>query len=102
MAKKIGFLDLKNQFIFYASYHNHPVNVFIHLFCIWQLLWSILALFHYGPSLGSLTDFLPVQHPALQYAQVHKISILQTKIGARVLVPFLQKKHFIFYPVDFI
>ena len=32
-----GFLDLKKQFVFYASYHNHPVNVLIHLGCIWNL-----------------------------------------------------------------
>merc|ERR1712128_181073 len=44
-----GFLDLKKQFIFYASYHNHPVNVAIHLFCIWNLVWSGLALFHNTP-----------------------------------------------------
>ena len=30
-------LDLKKQFVFYASYHNHPVNVLIHLACIWNL-----------------------------------------------------------------
>jgi uncharacterized membrane protein YGL010W len=35
--KKRSFFDLKEQFIFYASYHNNPVNVAIHLFCIWQL-----------------------------------------------------------------
>jgi len=79
MGKKIEFFDLKNQFIFYASYHNHPVNVFIHLFCIWQLLWTGLALFQYGPSLGSLTDFLPIHHPVLQYAQVNP-SLLVTCI----------------------
>ena len=32
-----GFFDLKKQFIFYASYHNQPVNVAIHLVCIWNL-----------------------------------------------------------------
>ena len=44
-----GFFDLKKQFIFYASYHNHPVNIAIHLFCIWNLVWSGLALFHHAP-----------------------------------------------------
>jgi len=46
------FFDLRSQFIFYASYHNHPVNVLIHLFCIWQLLWTGLALLHFTPSLA--------------------------------------------------
>ena len=44
MAGKRGFFDLKSQFIFYASYHNQPVNVIIHLFCIWQLVLSAIAL----------------------------------------------------------
>ena len=44
-----GFFDLKKQFIFYASYHNHPVNVAIHLFCIWNLVWSGLVLIHHSP-----------------------------------------------------
>jgi len=41
-----GFFDLKKQFIFYASYHNDPVNVGIHLLCIWNIAWSGLALTH--------------------------------------------------------
>merc|ERR1711922_129524 len=41
-----GFFDLKKQFIFYASYHNDSVNVGIHLLCIWNLVWSGLALQH--------------------------------------------------------
>ena len=47
--KDRGFFDLKKQFIFYASYHNHPVNIAIHLFCIWNLVWSGLALQHHAP-----------------------------------------------------
>merc|ERR1712088_808809 len=41
-----GFFDLKKQFIFYASYHNDSVNVGIHLLCIWNLVWSGMALQH--------------------------------------------------------
>eukprot|EP00092_Neocalanus_flemingeri_P023378 GFUD01025346.1.p1 GENE.GFUD01025346.1~~GFUD01025346.1.p1 ORF type:complete len:203 (+),score=48.74 GFUD01025346.1:158-766(+) len=48
-SKGRGFFDLKKQFIFYASYHNNPVNVAIHLFCIWNLVWSGLALQHHAP-----------------------------------------------------
>ena len=32
-----GMFDLRKQFVFYASYHNQPVNVAIHLVCIWNL-----------------------------------------------------------------
>jgi len=41
-----GYFDLRKQFVFYASYHNDYVNVGIHLLCIWNLLWSGLAMFH--------------------------------------------------------
>ena len=44
-----GFFDLKKQFIFYASYHNHPVNIAIHLFCIWNMVWCGLVLLHHAP-----------------------------------------------------
>merc|ERR1712227_293203 len=45
-----GFFDLKKQYIFYASYHNNPVNVAIHLFCIWNIVWSALVLLHLLPA----------------------------------------------------
>ena len=31
-------LDLEKQFTFYASYHNNPINVLIHILCIWPIL----------------------------------------------------------------
>ena len=30
--------NLEKQFTFYASYHNNPANVFIHILCIWPIL----------------------------------------------------------------
>ena len=39
-----GFFDQRSQFVFYASYHNNTANVVIHLFCIWQLVATILVL----------------------------------------------------------
>ena len=39
-----GFFDLRSQFVFYASYHNNTANVVIHLFCIWQLVATLLVL----------------------------------------------------------
>jgi len=46
-----GFFDLRSQFVFYASYHNNTANVVIHLFCIWQLVATILVLLQYSPAL---------------------------------------------------
>ena len=45
MAGDRGFFDLKKQFVFYASYHNQPINVLIHLFCIWNLGKTIICIF---------------------------------------------------------
>jgi len=56
MVSTRGFFDLKKQFIFYASYHNNPVNVLIHLFCIWNLMWSGMCLFHFTPQLTNAPD----------------------------------------------
>merc|ERR1712156_1360257 len=52
MTAERGFINLKKQFIFYASYHNQPVNVLIHLFCIWNLMWSGMCLLHSTPAVA--------------------------------------------------
>lgn len=44
------FLNLEKQFIFYASYHNNPVNKFIHLLCIWNIGWSLVYLLQLTPA----------------------------------------------------
>ena len=48
-SAKPSFLDLEKQFVFYASYHNNPVNVFIHLLCIWNIAASAVVLLQYVP-----------------------------------------------------
>ena len=37
MASISDKFNLKKQFVFYASYHNDPINVMIHLICIWPI-----------------------------------------------------------------
>ena len=32
------FYDLEKQYVYYASYHNHPINAMIHIICIWPIL----------------------------------------------------------------
>ena len=41
--------DLEKQFVFYASYHNTPINVAIHILCIWPILATGLVMFQYTP-----------------------------------------------------
>eukprot|EP00697_Spironema_sp_BW2_P014738 gnl/Spiro4/527_TR290_c0_g1_i1.p1 gnl/Spiro4/527_TR290_c0_g1~~gnl/Spiro4/527_TR290_c0_g1_i1.p1 ORF type:complete len:237 (-),score=49.00 gnl/Spiro4/527_TR290_c0_g1_i1:130-786(-) len=41
-------LDLKKQFVFYASYHNQKINQIIHLICIWPILWTFFVFLGYS------------------------------------------------------
>merc|ERR1711934_651567 len=43
--------DLEKQFTFYASYHNNPINVLIHILCIWPILATGLVILQYTPEL---------------------------------------------------
>ena len=45
-------LNLEKQFVFYASYHNHWVNVAIHLLCIWPILATLVLMLQYTPVVG--------------------------------------------------
>ena len=36
--------NLKKQFVFYASYHNDPFNIMIHVICIWPILATAIVL----------------------------------------------------------
>lgn len=38
-------LQVEKQFTFYASYHDHPVNQWIHFMCIWPIMWTSLVFF---------------------------------------------------------
>jgi len=75
----MSFVDLKKQFIFYASYHNNPVNVAIHLFCIWQLLWSGLAIMQYTPALMETPTFITSISPLFKNVSIN-IALLQSLI----------------------
>ena len=57
-SPKPSFLDLEKQFVFYASYHNNPVNIFIHLLCIWNIAASGLVFFQYTPSLAPMPSIV--------------------------------------------
>lgn len=39
-----GLLDIEKQFTFYAAYHDNALNKWIHIFCIWPLLFTALIL----------------------------------------------------------
>jgi len=43
--------NLKKQFVFYASYHNDPINILIHLMCIWPIFATTVVFLQYTPTL---------------------------------------------------
>ena len=59
-----GYFNLEKHFTFYASYHNAPMNVLIHLLCIPSLLATGLLLFQVSFELiqfRKLNTFLPAR-----------------------------------------
>ena len=55
---KHSMFDLEKQYIFYASYHSNPVNLLIHLLCIWNTAASGLVFFQYTPSLAPMPSIV--------------------------------------------
>ncbi|KAI0370178.1 DUF962-domain-containing protein [Pilatotrama ljubarskyi] len=51
-------LDVKRQLTFYGAYHDHPVNVAIHMIFVPTILWTALVLCSRLP----YPDFLPQYH----------------------------------------
>lgn len=45
-------ISLQNQLVFYASYHQHPVNVAIHILFIPMIWWTIVIMMAHYPLLG--------------------------------------------------
>ena len=41
-------LDFKKHFSFYASYHDNATNKFIHLICIWPILYTAFLFLSYA------------------------------------------------------
>lgn len=48
---------LDDAFEFYAAYHHDPVNQWIHIVCVWPILWTAFVMATYlDPwTVGSLT-----------------------------------------------
>src|SRR5690606_23408702 len=43
------------QFCFYASYHQNPVNQWIHIACVWPILLTAVVFFSYTPAIAGIT-----------------------------------------------
>ncbi|KAH7570075.1 hypothetical protein ACOSP7_018002 [Xanthoceras sorbifolium] len=51
---KIGLFDLEKHFAFYGAYHKNPVNVVIHMLFVWPILFTVLLILYFTPSLFNL------------------------------------------------
>ncbi|XP_019152297.1 PREDICTED: uncharacterized endoplasmic reticulum membrane protein C16E8.02-like isoform X2 [Ipomoea nil] len=49
----MGMFDLEKHFAFYGSYHNNPVNIFIHMLFVWPIFFTALVLFYFTPPIFS-------------------------------------------------
>ncbi|KAM6594730.1 hypothetical protein CsatA_002433 [Cannabis sativa] len=47
---RIGLFDLEKHFAFYGAYHSNPINILIHTFFVWPILFSTLLLVYFTPS----------------------------------------------------
>ena len=70
--------DLEKQFVFYASYHNTPINVAIHILCIWPILATGLVLFQYTPEFMAAPELFN-QLPSGEFFKIN-LALLVTVI----------------------
>merc|ERR1711953_213414 len=68
-------LDLEKQFTFYASYHNAPMNILIHLLCIPTLLATGLVLFQYCPEIIANIEAIKIL-PGGQYLKINAALVI--------------------------
>ncbi|KAL5077886.1 hypothetical protein RYX36_016870 [Vicia faba] len=59
----MGLLDLEKHFAFYGSYHSNPINIVVHIFFVWPILFTALLFFYFTPPIFSppqtLLNFIP-------------------------------------------
>lgn len=49
----MGLLDLEKHFAFYGSYHSNPINIVVHIFFVWPILFTALLFFYFTPPIFS-------------------------------------------------
>lgn len=73
---KTGLFDLEKHFAFYGAYHSNPINIAIHMLFVWPILFTILLILYFTPSLFSFGFPLFGSHVVL----VFNIGLLLTLI----------------------
>ena len=72
--------DLEKQFTFYASYHNNPINVLIHILCIWPILATGLVILQVRYYRVTSVSFSSCQRNLIQTFQIEGMIALIKKI----------------------
>ena len=65
--------DLEKQFTFYASYHNNPINVLIHILCIWPILATGLVILQVRYYRVTSVSFSSCQRNLIQTFQIERM-----------------------------
>ncbi|XP_050881870.1 2-hydroxy-palmitic acid dioxygenase mpo1 isoform X2 [Lathyrus oleraceus] len=59
----MSLLDLEKHFAFYGSYHSNPINIVIHVFLVWPILFTALLFLYFTPPIFSpsqtLLNYIP-------------------------------------------
>eukprot|EP00096_Caligus_rogercresseyi_P004490 TRINITY_DN1877_c0_g1_i1.p1 TRINITY_DN1877_c0_g1~~TRINITY_DN1877_c0_g1_i1.p1 ORF type:complete len:206 (+),score=10.30 TRINITY_DN1877_c0_g1_i1:41-619(+) len=80
------YFNLEKNLVFYGSYHSNPVNIGIHLFCIWNILWSFMYLLQFTPP---ISDFWGCDNVVENYAfyifSLYMVVFLLTDIWAGLI-----------------
>lgn len=87
-------LNLEKQLLFYGSYHDHPVNVAIHMICVPTLLMTAFLLATNTPPLVPMPDWLVIPSlpsnlgtiATLVYATIY---VLMEPVAGGILAPLM-------------
>ena len=50
----MALIDIENHYVFYGSYHSHPLNVFIHTLFVWPIFFTALLYAAFAPPICPL------------------------------------------------
>ncbi|CAK8565290.1 unnamed protein product [Lathyrus sativus] len=71
----MGLLDLEKHFAFYGSYHSNPINIIIHVFLVWPILFTTLILLYFTPPIFSPSQTL---HNIIPHVLIFNIGFIFT------------------------
>nr|ADD38703.1 endoplasmic reticulum membrane protein C16E8.02 [Lepeophtheirus salmonis] len=83
------YFNLERNLVFYGSYHSNPVNIGIHLLCIWNIAWSAVYLLQFTPVISNLLPEPIVENYAFFILSLYIIVFLLTDFIAGTLASIL-------------